>query len=144
MPRKIVIADPANSSDKVECGLLRCPDPYPEFSMPENFVKATTTRMTSTVGGRRTFSFGGINSNHWDISFTLHLILPAEVAKLRAWYSARPPIVRFSLDGVQFYWAIFLPGGCEVIGYKNNEDYDLAQPFHNKVEIKLAILTEIP
>lgn len=144
MPRKIVIAKPTDAADKIECGLLRVQNPYPEFSMPDNFVKATTTRMTSTVGGRRVFSYGGINSNHWDIEFTLHLILPAELVKLRAWYSARPPVVRFSLDGTVFYWAIFLPGGCEARGYKNNENTALAQPFHNMVDIKLAILTEIP
>lgn len=122
---------------------MRVQDPYPEFSRPENGVKATTTRMDSSVYGRRVFSYGGINENHWDITATLHLVTQAEVDQLVEWYSARPPVVRFSLDGTTFYWAIFLPGGCEVEGYLNNEQHALAAPWFNKVTVKLAILTTV-
>ena len=141
--RKIVIVNPTNDSDLIEFDWkkMRVQDPYPEFSRPDNGVKSTMTRLDEEVYGRRVFSYGGINENHWDITAKLHLVTQAEEAKLVGWYSGRPPVVKFSLNGTTFYWAIFLPGGLEVEGYKNNEQHTLAAPWFNMVTIRLAILT---
>lgn len=142
MPRQVVLCDPTDDEDYIVFDLLRLPDPYPEFSYPTNFVEANQMRTTSTSAGNRVFSYAGITPNHWDISFTLHLVLPAEVTKIYNWFAARPPVIKFSLDGVTFYWACFQGEGLAVTGYKNNEDYDLAQPFHNMCAIALYILQE--
>lgn len=141
--RKIVIVNPTNDSDKLtfDWKQMRVQDPYPEYERPDNGVKETITRMDSEVYGRRVFSYGGINVNHWNIKATLHLVTQAEEAKLVSWYSGDPPVVKFSLDGTTFYWAIFLPGGCDVQGYKNNEQHVLAAPWFNMVTVNLAILT---
>lgn len=142
MPRSIKIAK-VDGTETLSFNLLRIQDPYPEFSYPSNYVTSAVMRKTSAHVGNRVFTYGGITANHWDIDFTLHLVLPAEVAKIVEWFSARPPVVLFSLDGgTTRYFAIFQSDGLAVSGYRNNEDYDLAQPFHNIVEIKLAILTQ--
>lgn len=140
MPREIVLADPTTDETYIRFQLLRTPDPYPEYEYPTNFVQAHQMRTNAESAGIRVLSYAGITPNHWDISFTLHLVLPAEAQQIYTWFAARPPVIKFSLDGLDFYWAAFQADGLAVTGYKNNEDYDLAQPFHNMCAIKLHIL----
>lgn len=139
MPRKIVLVNPADNDDYIQFDLLRIQDPYPEFEYIDP-TEEHQMRITSTTPGNRVFTYAGVDENHWDINLTLHLVIPAEVEKIRTWYSARPPVMKYSNDGLHFYWVAFKRGGFRVAGYPNNEDPEDTAPYFNIVTLSLAVL----